>query len=490
MPIRSPMAKRVASGPTASTTPTISWPGTTPWRRGSRSPSARCRSVRQTPQTLTRTRTSRPTGVGPGPLDQAHRPVRRRSGPVHHPGTHRGHAPRLPRRPTRDTRRMPGDETASVTEHVSFCRICNAMCGIVVTVAHASEGQRVERVRGDADHALSRGYTCPKGRALGALHHDPRRLDHPARRPRRRAARRRMARRARRPGHPPAGRPRRARPRVDRHVPGQRLGLRHRRAPRRRAVPRTCSARPRSTPPPRSTRRASRWWPSWSAAGRASPRCGTTRRSRLLILFGCNPVVSHGHSNAMPDPVERLREHRAAGGQVWVVDPRRTETAARADRHLQLRPGTDWLVLGWLVRRLLDDPDRRADAARRATGVAELAAALGPITDELVTSRTGLALDDLDALLAAVLSAGPGERAHRHRHVDGRHRQHHRAPAVGVARRHRLLRPAGRHVVQPRLPLTARHPRLEAVGRDRPSRGRPAAPSSRADSASGRAPDW
>jgi anaerobic selenocysteine-containing dehydrogenase len=44
----------------------------------------------------------------------------------------------------------------------SFCRICTAICGIVVDVV----GDEVVRVRGDPDHPLSHGYTCPKGRAL------------------------------------------------------------------------------------------------------------------------------------------------------------------------------------------------------------------------------------------------------------------------------------------------------------------------------------
>jgi anaerobic selenocysteine-containing dehydrogenase len=44
----------------------------------------------------------------------------------------------------------------------SFCRICTAVCGILVDVS----GDEVVRVRGDADHAFSHGYTCPKGRAL------------------------------------------------------------------------------------------------------------------------------------------------------------------------------------------------------------------------------------------------------------------------------------------------------------------------------------
>ena len=46
----------------------------------------------------------------------------------------------------------------------SFCRICTAVCGILVEV----EGDRVLKVRGDPDHPLSHGYTCAKGRALVA----------------------------------------------------------------------------------------------------------------------------------------------------------------------------------------------------------------------------------------------------------------------------------------------------------------------------------
>ena len=46
----------------------------------------------------------------------------------------------------------------------SFCRICTAVCGILVDVS----GDQVVRVRGDSDHPFSHGYTCPKGRALPA----------------------------------------------------------------------------------------------------------------------------------------------------------------------------------------------------------------------------------------------------------------------------------------------------------------------------------
>ena len=61
------------------------------------------------------------------------------------------------------------------TRHRTFCRLCNAACGAIVTAA----GDRVIDVRGDRDHPVSRGYLCPKGRALGAHHHHPDRLDEP-----------------------------------------------------------------------------------------------------------------------------------------------------------------------------------------------------------------------------------------------------------------------------------------------------------------------
>ncbi|WP_439133307.1 hypothetical protein [Pseudomaricurvus sp.] len=59
--------------------------------------------------------------------------------------------------------------TREVTSNHSHCKICTSQCGIVVDV---NAGQ-VVKVKGDRDHPLSKGYTCPKGRALGKLHLHP-----------------------------------------------------------------------------------------------------------------------------------------------------------------------------------------------------------------------------------------------------------------------------------------------------------------------------
>src|SRR4051794_41839164 len=60
--------------------------------------------------------------------------------------------------------------TAPVT-----CPLCEATCGLSVTL----EDGRVTGVRGDDADVFSRGYICPKGASLGALHHDPDRLRRP-----------------------------------------------------------------------------------------------------------------------------------------------------------------------------------------------------------------------------------------------------------------------------------------------------------------------
>ena len=103
-------------------------------------------------------------------------------------------------------------------EVVSYCRICTAMCGIVVTV----DGEQIVQVRGDAEHPLSRGYLCPKGRALGAFHHHPRRLNAPRRRnPDGTWSTPAMARRHRGGRVNRAGIDRRSRARRRSHVPGK-----------------------------------------------------------------------------------------------------------------------------------------------------------------------------------------------------------------------------------------------------------------------------
>ncbi len=49
----------------------------------------------------------------------------------------------------------------------TYCKVCMVACGLEVEV----QGERVLKVRGDFGHPLTKGYTCPKGRATGQIHH-------------------------------------------------------------------------------------------------------------------------------------------------------------------------------------------------------------------------------------------------------------------------------------------------------------------------------
>jgi anaerobic selenocysteine-containing dehydrogenase len=62
--------------------------------------------------------------------------------------------------------------------------------------------------------------------------------------------------------------------------------------------------------------------------------------TRLLIVWGGNPVVSH--EPYAPGEIEKLRKR---GGQLIVVDPRKTETAIKAALHLPVKPGSDAILI-------------------------------------------------------------------------------------------------------------------------------------------------
>ena len=273
------------------------------------------------------------------------------------------------------------------------------MCGIVVTV---DEHDTVLRVRGDDAHSLSRGYTCPKGRAIGLFHHDPRRLNEPE-----------VLGATVSWDHALDDIAAIVRTTIDAHGPdsvgmylasGSAFDTNGRRAAERflRVIGslQKYTAATIDTPSKPLVAELIGGWsgltPIWDHD-----------RSSLLLLVGSNPLVSHGHSNAIPDPVVRLREHQARGGDLWVIDPRRTETAQLADHHLAPVPSTDHLVLAFVVRELLRDGADRAYVHEHTdpADIATLTRAVEPCTRAMVSAATNVTEEDLDTLAAAVRRA-------------------------------------------------------------------------------------
>lgn len=286
----------------------------------------------------------------------------------------------------------------------TFCRFCIALCGLRVTV----QGERVVRVEGDRDDPLSAGYSCEKGRALAAWHHAPHRLDHPLVRL--------------------DGTLRRATWTAALDDLSERL---------QRIV---SESGPSAVGAYLATgavfdaaghRFASRWLDAtgstshYSAGSIDSPAKALVselltgrhwlvptmdyERGTLFLFIGTNPVISHGHFNGLTNPVALLRRLRERG-EVWVIDPRATETARLATRHLAPTPGSDFAILAFLVRELLHEGADHEYLAAHASGVRELKAAVEPWDSRRAAARTGLTEDDLRAILAAV---------RRHRRVAG-----------------------------------------------------------------------
>ena len=274
----------------------------------------------------------------------------------------------------------------------SFCRICAAACGILVEV----DGDQVVAVRGDPDHPASHGYTCPKGRALGDFHRSPTRLD----RPRLRGAESTWSETL----DDLASGIGSARESQGNDAVGFYLatGFGFDSAAQVSSMTWFATTGSRSLYTAVTVDNAPVLTAAELVTGQAMLNpVWDPEQPGLLLAFGINPVVSHGYGTAMADPVTHLRRYRALGGRVWVLDPRRSETAANADRHLPVRPGSDTTVLAWLcaeVLRDMVDPDARCSPADLET----LRDALAGFTVDRAGDASGIAVDDLVALLVEV----------------------------------------------------------------------------------------
>lgn len=281
-------------------------------------------------------------------------------------------------------------------EHRTFCRICQAYCGLVVE----TDGGAVTAVRADRDHPTSRGYTCSKGRGLRELHESPERILAP-----------------------------RLRGAVAdwEHVLDDLAATiadtLERRGPEGVAFFRGTASYFDSaglvslgrliaglrTPQVYTTStidQVARFWVARLMCGQhhVLPLVDE-ERTAMTLLVGTNPPASHGHVTAWPDPVRRLRR-LAANGSLWCLDVRATESSAVADGHLTPRPGSDWAVLGHLVRQALRRGGDADFLAAHTHGVESLRTAVEPLDLRRAAALADVAVDDLEQLDGAVQAAG------------------------------------------------------------------------------------
>jgi anaerobic selenocysteine-containing dehydrogenase len=285
--------------------------------------------------------------------------------------------------------------------HFRTCTLCEAMCGLAIE----AEGGRVVSIRGDADDPFSRGHICPKAVALQDVHADPDRLRQPLRRTgdgweavswkealdeTARRLREVQARHGRDAVAVYQGNPTVHNYGTLLFAPGfiRALGTRSRySATSVDQLPHHLAAHV-------------------VLGHQLLVPIPDIDRTHFLLILGANPAVSNGSMMTAPDASGRIRAIRARGGTVVLVDPRRTESAALADRHLFIRPGTDALLLMALLNVVFADglanPGRLAEHTDGIDAVRRLADAFPP---EAVAQATGIGADAIRELARAFAAA-------------------------------------------------------------------------------------
>ncbi len=250
----------------------------------------------------------------------------------------------------------------------SFCRICESLCGLDVSV----ENERIVDIRPNERHAATAGFACIKGLNQHKMYDSPDRLSHPQ----------------------------------------KRVGERWERVSWEQAIS-EIGAKVRSLVDARGADAVAMYVGTAAGFGilhplfaqgfmnglgsdsvyaSATQDCANkfavahevygfpftqpfpdVDRTRCLVMVGANPVVSKWSFLQVPNSGKRLREIEARGGKVWVVDPRRTETAKVAGEHVFIRPDTDvFFYLSFLHELIASGGVDRTRVAQHTSGWSEL----------------------------------------------------------------------------------------------------------------------
>jgi anaerobic selenocysteine-containing dehydrogenase len=124
--------------------------------------------------------------------------------------------------------------------------------------------------------------------------------------------------------------------------------------------------------------------------------------SRMIIVWGANILTTcHHHWHFIE---EARRRHSAT---VVCVDPRRTRTAERCDRHLAVRPGTDRFLAAGMAHVMFEEQLVDTDFAAVATDVDALRAEVAPWTPTRTSDACGIAAEDVVRLAREFATARP-----------------------------------------------------------------------------------
>jgi anaerobic selenocysteine-containing dehydrogenase len=126
------------------------------------------------------------------------------------------------------------------------------------------------------------------------------------------------------------------------------------------------------------------------------------RLAKLVLAWGAN---IHGNNVHLWPMVEQARRN---GARLIVIDPYRTRTAALADWHIAIRPGTDAALALGMMRVILDEGlEDRAYIDEMTHGFAQLAERARQYTAERVAAWTGMTASEVERLAREYATTRP-----------------------------------------------------------------------------------
>lgn len=285
--------------------------------------------------------------------------------------------------------------------HFRNCNICEAMCGLEIK----HEGDKIISIKGDKKDPFSRGHICPKAVALQDFYHDEDRLRHPVKKTVNgfekisweeafdftadkikeiQAAHGDNAV-AMFLGNPNA------------HNFGNQLFLR----PFARAL-KTKNRYSASSVDQLPHHVAAQFMLGHTLLNPVPD----LDRTEYLLIIGGNPLVSNGSMMTSPDIGKRLRGIQQRGGKIVVIDPRKTETAKKADEHLFINPETDAVLLLSMVHILITENKIQLNHFENSiSGLEEIKNIIGKYTPEKAEKITGIQAAKIRSLTQEMAAA-------------------------------------------------------------------------------------
>jgi len=115
--------------------------------------------------------------------------------------------------------------------------------------------------------------------------------------------------------------------------------------------------------------------------------------AEVVLFIGTNPWQSHGIRNARVVLREIQKDPKR---KMIVIDPRKTETAAMADLHLQLRPGTDAFLMSAILSVIVrEELEAREFISAHTTGFSTVREALLDIPIDQYAEKAGIPSQDV-----------------------------------------------------------------------------------------------